>query len=141
MTVYVESSAVLAWLLDQPVGWLAFDTIRSADHVVSSDLTLVECDRVVRRRVADGEMDAPRADALRSELSNAAAGWNIASIGADVVARARASYPDDRVRTLDAIHLATAVTARSSVGDLAIVTLDDRIRENATALGFRVLPE
>ena len=141
MTVYVESSAVLAWLLDQPVGWLAFHEVQSADRVVSSDLTLVECDRVLLRRVAVGEMEATRADALRVELSSVAAGWDIASIGADIVARARESYPDDRIRTLDAIHLATAVTTRSSVGDLAIVTLDERIRENAVVLGFRVLPE
>jgi len=141
MTVYVESSAVLAWLLDQPVGWLAFDAIRSADRVIASDLTLVECDRVLRKSVAIGEMDATRGDALRAELVSAAAGWDIVSIGPEIVARARESYPDDRIRTLDAIHLATAVTTRSSVGELAIVTLDDRIRSNADRLGFRVLPE
>ena len=140
MTVYVESSAVLAWLLDQPIGWLAFDEVRRADLVVSSELTLIECDRVLRRRVAAGEMAATRAQALRSELSSVADAWSIASIGPDVVARARESYPDDLIRTLDAIHLATALATRSSVGELAIVTLDERIRASAQLLGFRVLP-
>lgn len=141
MTVYVESSAILAWLLDQPVGWLAFDAIRSAVRVVASDLTLVECDRVLLKGVAIGDMDATRGNALRAELSIAAAGWDIVSIGPEIVARARGSYPDDRIRTLDAIHLATADVTRASVDDLAIVTLDDRIRANAGALGFQVLPE
>jgi predicted nucleic acid-binding protein len=141
MNVYVESSAVLAWLLDQPVGWLAFDIIRGAERVVASDLTLVECDRVIRKTVAVGEMDEARADALRAELAGAAAGWDIVSIGPEIVARARESYPDDRIRSLDAIHVATAITTRSSVGDLAFVTLDDRIRSNAHMLGFSVLPE
>jgi hypothetical protein len=140
MTVYVESSAVLAWLLDEPVGWLAFDDIRAADQVVSSELTLVECDRVLRRRVATGAMETLRAEELAAELAGVAAAWDIAGIGPDVVARARGSYPDDQIRTLDAIHLATAVVARTAVGDLAIVSLDDRIRANAEALGFQVLP-
>jgi predicted nucleic acid-binding protein len=141
VTVYVETSAILSWLLDEPVGWLAFDDIRSADLVVTSELTLVECDRVLRRRVATGAMDTMRADALASELAGVAAAWDIAGIGPDVVARARGSYPDDQIRTLDAIHLATAVVTRSSVGDLAIVSLDDRIRSNAMAVGFEVLPD
>jgi len=140
MTVYVESSAVLAWLLDQPIGWLAFDELRRADLVVSSELTLIECDRVLRRRVAVGEMDATRAEALRSELSSVASAWSITSVGPDVVARARESFPDDLMRAMDAIHLASALTTRARVGDLDILTLDDRIRGNATALGFRVLP-
>lgn len=140
MTVYVETSAVLAWLLDQPIGWFAFEEIRRADLVLSSELTLIECDRVLRRRVAVGEIAATGAEALRSELSSVSSAWSIASIGPDVVARARESYPDDLIRALDAIHLASALAARARVGDLDILTLDDRVRQNATALGFRVLP-
>jgi len=139
-TAYVESSAIAAWLLDQPGGWPAFEAIRDADAVISSALTLVECERTLRRSVAVQDMSSSRADLLRAEFRTVASAWNIVAIGPEVVARAREGYPDDRIRALDAIHLATALTARVSLEDVVVVTLDDRIRGNATALGFEVLP-
>jgi predicted nucleic acid-binding protein len=140
MVVYVESSAIAAWLLDQPGGWPAFEAIRGADVVVSSDLTLVECERTLRRSVAAREMLTSHAEMLRVEFRAVASAWNIVPIGPEVVARAREGYPDDMVRALDAIHLATALTTRVAVDDLVVVTLDHRVRRNAEALGFEVLP-
>lgn len=141
MVVYVETSAIAAWLLEQPAGWLAFEAVQRADAVVSSDLSLVECERTLRRSVAAGDLSASRAHLLRRELVTAVSAWSILPIGADVVARARDPFPDDMIRALDAIHLATALTARVTVGDLAVITLDHRVHRNAVALGFRVLPE
>lgn len=140
MTLYVESSAIVAWLLDEPGGWPAFDHLQHADVVLTSELTMIESDRALHRHVALGRLTLALADRLRAELAGVSTAWNVQSIEADVVARARAPFPDDRIRALDAIHLASALTARERVGDLDILTLDDRIRENATALGFRVLP-
>jgi predicted nucleic acid-binding protein len=81
-----------------------------------------------------------RAQALRRELIELAAAWDVTPIGPDVVDRARASFPDDRIRALDAIHLASAMTARANLGPIDLLTLDDRIRAIGQALGFRVLP-
>jgi len=44
------------------------------------------------------------------------------------------------VRTLDALHLATALRIGEFRPDLSVLSLDHRIRENAIALGFEVLP-
>lgn len=140
MVVYVETSAIAAWLLEQPAGWLAFEAVQRADAVVSSDLSLVECERTLRRSVAAGDLSAPQADLLRHELATAVSAWSFLPIGADVVARAREPFPDDMIRALDAIHLATALTARVTLGDLEVITLDHRVQRNAVALGFRVLP-
>lgn len=140
MTLYVESSAVLAWLLDQPGGWQAFDDLRADDLVLTSELTMIECDRALRRHVAVGRLEAEAAEHRRAELSEVSTDWNITSIDAEVVGRARASFPDDRIRALDAIHLASALSARADLGEIDLLTLDDRIRANALVLGFRVLP-
>jgi uncharacterized protein with PIN domain len=140
MTLYVESSAVLAWLLDQPGGWLAFDDLRAADLVLTSELTMIECDRALHRHVAVGRLATTTVQSLRTELADVSSAWNLTPIGADVVGRARASFPDDRIRALDAIHLASAMTARASLGDVDLLTLDDRIRTTGSLLGFRVLP-
>jgi len=62
-------------------------------------------------------------------------------LDAEIVERARRPFPDEPIRTLDAIHLATATLAQSLVSELAVVSLDDRVRASARQMGFRVLPE
>jgi predicted nucleic acid-binding protein len=141
VTLYVESSAVLAWLLDQPGGWPAYEDVRVADVVVTSDLTLIECDRALRRYVAAGKLAGSAADGLRHELANVASAWHVQPVVAEIVSRARQPFPDDHIRTLDAIHLASALSVRAALGDTDLLTMDDRVRRNATILGFRVLPE
>ncbi len=141
MTLYVESSAVLAWLLDQPGGWPAFDDVRTADLVVTSELTMIECDRALHRHVALGRLAADRAEDLRAELATVASAWQVQPIAPAIVGRARGPFPDDHIGTLDAIHLASALSARASLGDTELLTLDARIRTTGTLLGFRVLPE
>ncbi len=60
------------------------------------------------------------------------------SVTESILTHAGRPFPVEPVRTLDAIHLATA----SALGDppalLTIVTRDVRVRENALALGYSV---
>lgn len=140
MTCYVESSAVLAWLLGEARGGPVAAQLEAADLVLTSELTLVEVDRALHRSVATGAMVAPEAERIREQLGATTTEWAIEPVSAAVVDRARRSFPHDAIRALDAIHLATAVVVASSVGDLDVLSLDERIRSNATALGFRVVP-
>jgi hypothetical protein len=57
-----------------------------------------------------------------------------------VVDRARQPFPGDPIRTLDAIHLASLLVARSAVVGLKLLSLDDRVRKAATGLGVAVEP-
>ena len=45
-------------------------------------------------------------------------------------------FPVEPIRTLDAIHLASALLAASAAEDFAVLTLDERIRNNAIELGL-----
>ena len=65
---------------------------------------------------------------------------NVAAVSEEVLAGARRAFPVEPVRTLDAIHLASALLLRHSVPDLVVVTTDDRIRANASQLGFVIFP-
>lgn len=141
MSVYAESSAVLAWLLDEEAAadvrrWLA-----TAETVVASDLTLIECDRVLVRAAALGELTEADAADRRAHLTTAAAHWHVLRIGPEIVARARQPFPGEPIRTLDAIHLASALAGRSAVAGLDLLSLDDRIRRTGARLGLRVRPE
>lgn len=140
MRVYAESSAVLAWLLGEPSGAVARATLENAEVVLGSDLTLVECERVLIRATALKEVSEAVAAARRSALNAAAARWHIAHLARDIVDRARRAFPIEPVRTLDALHLATALVLREAVADLELLSLDTRIRSVATAIGFSVLP-
>jgi hypothetical protein len=60
--------------------------------------------------------------------------------GDDVLEAAKRPFPNEPVRTLDAIHLASALLARSAISGLALLSLDLRVRAAAAALGFKVLP-
>jgi uncharacterized protein with PIN domain len=52
VNLYAESSAVLAWLLDEPTAPAVRRLLGEAEVIVASDLTLIECDRVLLRAVA-----------------------------------------------------------------------------------------
>jgi hypothetical protein len=41
---------------------------------------------------------------------------------------------------LDAVHLATAERLSSALPDLLVLSTDDRVRRNASGLGFAVRP-
>lgn len=140
MTLYAESSAVLTWLLGEARAQDIRDRLASAELVIASDLTLVECDRVLIRAAALGELSEAEAAGRRAELSAAATHWTVLRIGEDVIDRARQRFSKEPIRTLDALHLASALVAKAAVPDLAILSLDDNVRENARAMGFDLQP-
>ena len=141
MTVYAESSAVLAWLLDDgPDGLDVSSTLEQASIVVASDLTLIECDRVLSRAAVLDELTESDAAERQARLNAAAAHWTLFGVEEDVVERARRPCPLEPIRTLDAIHLSTALAAKKALPGLAVLSLDRRVRRAAVALGFRVIP-
>jgi predicted nucleic acid-binding protein len=140
MNLYAESSAVLAWIADEPAGEVVRAALSSADRVVASILTLVECERVLVRSAVAGylrEDDFVRRCAL---LEAAMSSWNLLELGPEVLERSRRRFPGEPLRTLDALHVATALSARSAIPDLALLSLDQRVRESGAALGFKLLP-
>ena len=140
MNIYAESSAVLAWLLGEVAATRVREVLRRAELVFASDLVLIECDRVLIRAVALGEIDEVAAADRRAHLHAAAAHWHMYRISLDIVERARRAFPVEPVRTLDAIHLASALAVRSIISSVELLSLDDRIRRVGEQLGFRLQP-
>jgi predicted nucleic acid-binding protein len=140
VNVYAESSAVLAWLLGEETGRSVRKVLQHTELVMASDLTLVECDRVLIRAVTTGEINEAAAADRRAQLNAAASHWHLWRIGPSIVERARHPFPIEPIRTLDAIHLASALAVRSAVPGVELLTLDARIRRAAKQLGFQVQP-
>lgn len=141
MNVYAESSAVLAWLLGEADGQRVSEVLGRSELVTASDLTLIECDRVLIRAVGLGEIDEAKAADRRAHLNAAAAHWHVWRLSVDIVDRARRPFPKEPIRALDAIHLASALAVRSVVPGVELLSLDDRIRRSGEQLGFRLKPE
>jgi hypothetical protein len=55
-----------------------------------------------------------------------------------VLIRAGRPFPLEPIQTLDAIHLATLELLGETPQLVTIITRDDRVRENAQALGYMV---
>ncbi len=140
MIAYAESSAVLNWLLGEPGDEAVRLLLADAERVVASTLTKVECARALARGVATERLGPADELAALQLLDMASASWVTLEMMGRVLDRARARFPHEPVRTLDALHLATAVMFHEAHGKLTMVSLDDRIRENAAALGLSVAP-
>lgn len=140
MIVYAESSAVLAWLFRQPGGAQVQQILQAAGTIVSSDLTLVECDRAIHREVAVRGLTRVAARQLSADLRLEMSNWVVLALTPAVVARAREPYPAEPIRSLDALHVAWALHAKSAETGVAILSLDDRIRRVSASLGFELLP-
>lgn len=54
--------------------------------------------------------------------------------------RARADFPLEPVRTLDALHVSTALAFYEAFGELTMLSFDERVRANAAALGMLLNP-
>ncbi len=131
--LYAESSAVLSWLLGEIDGQLAGEALRSASFVIASQLTLTECEHL-------GRLTAKRAAEVRAAFRQAARSWFILHLTDEIFDRAQQPFPEEPIRTLDALHLATALDAIRLVPGTKILTLDRRVRRCGRALGLEVLP-
>ena len=140
MTLYAETSAVLSWLFNEAGADEVLELLRSSTKVVCSRLTLIETHRSLRRAVTLGELAEATAAEVRAVLAQAAARWALLEIFSVVGERAEQAFPVEPIRTLDAIHLASALLLRQSIPDLSVLSTDSRVRDNASELGFEILP-
>jgi hypothetical protein len=138
--VYAESSAVLTWLLSQERATEIGSTLADAELIISSDLTLLECERVLVRGSARGDLSEGEVTTRQVILRTAAQHWMLMGFAPAVIERAQRTFPLEPLRTLDALHLSFALEARRMVPEVKILSLDRQIRETARRLGLEIIP-
>ncbi len=87
-----------------------------------------------------GDLNEAQTAERRGRLREASSGWHRIRIGDPVVARARQAFPVEPIRSLDAIHLASALEAAAVLPGIELLSLDRRVRECGAELGFRLQP-
>jgi hypothetical protein len=126
--VYLDSSALVKLVVAEPESMALMEQLRAWPQRVSSTLALTELPRALTRA---GFGIAARRRA-REVLGRVA----LLDIDRRILLTAAALEPR-ALRTLDAIHLATALTVREDLG--AVVTYDRRLRAAAERVHFDVL--
>jgi uncharacterized protein with PIN domain len=134
--LYLETSALLSWLLDEPQAPGVREAVTEAEAVVTSSLTRLETERALHRAVSERVLREVQAQRLRGILARQQASWIVMAVSDAVLDRAGRAFPVEPVRSLDAIHLASALAFAEALPDLRMLTHDHRLLENATSLGL-----
>jgi len=132
----MESSALVAALLEHDT--TAMKPLAPGAHYVTSALTLAEAGRALVRARASGRVTAAEEQAAVRALRTFERRCFILDVDREVLARVRRPFPVEPVRTLDAVHLATAELLGEPPQLVTIVTRDTRVGDNARALGYAV---
>jgi len=133
---YIESSALVAALLERDVG--ALKSLRARTRRITSALTFAEAARAIVRARVRGRLTTDDERAAVRALRRFERRCYVVAVTADVLARVRRPFPVEPVRTLDAVHIATAESLGEPPQLVTVVTRDERVRENALALGYPV---
>jgi predicted nucleic acid-binding protein len=121
---YVDSSAIVAVIFDEPEAFALEEILESAP--VTSRLSRVE---VLRRVNKFDEALLPRAQKVISQ-------FQLVEMAESILIRAESYPPQITVKTADAIHLATAETLSPLIE--GVITLDKQMAINARKLNLTV---
>jgi predicted nucleic acid-binding protein len=143
MVRYYDSSIMLAGVLGQKPHRLIASLWDSAEIRLSSTLAKIECLVGVRRAgtlqklASDDPWCLERIHLLEAYLEE----LDCKHVDDDILTTIRRNVVLSDCRSLDAIHIATALYFRPFHDEpIQVVTLDTRMRETAVRAGFTVLP-
>jgi predicted nucleic acid-binding protein len=134
---YFDTSALVKRYVDEPGRREVLQLLRRNECVTSAVLP-VELRSGLRRRVAEGSLDAARLPAILKHVAADRPYWTLIEVGTDVLAGAETLVATHPIRTLDALHVASAqlFAARVSMPGLTFVSADKRQTETAVAIGL-----
>ena len=126
MATYLDSSAIVKLAVREPESLALRRYLRRRQPLVSSALARTE---VLRALLAAGDEAVARGRSVLQRL-------DLVRVNDRVLNAAGVMFPAE-LRSLDAIHLATAQQLGEELG--ALVTYDDRMTTAGKQLGFRIV--
>ena len=122
MRLYVDSSAFVAAVAGEPGSLALRENLAGGRPPIASALLEIEAARALAGCSAE----------VRSRAEHLLATIDLVDIDRGIVARAAQLAPGVRMRSLDAIHLATALSVPEPV---TMVTLDQRLKAASMMVG------
>jgi predicted nucleic acid-binding protein len=126
-SIFLDTSAVIRYLLDEEGGSAVEREVEGAARVVASRLLQVEAQRALWQIVED----KPSAEAQLPQWERALeilwAKTDFIEMSREICASASRILPRSRLRSLDAIHLATYLHARRIEPQIEMLSFDRRL--------------
>ena len=136
---YFDTSVLVKRYLHEEGAQLARDLLRR-HRFLSSSIAPVEALSAFSRRKAAGELSERSFRAIMSRMSADREHWELIEMSASILDRAEEVIRRAGVRTLDAMHIASALAFRESSGlRVPFVTADERQREAAQRMELIVM--
>lgn len=134
VALYLDSSAILRPVLEHGLSPELEQRLARADILITSRLSLIETARAFLRVRLLGERPEPLVADAEREVGAFWRQCELWEMSREVCELAQLVAPKKPLRSLDALHLATFVTARRQIEGLELLTADERLREAATAV-------
>ena len=136
---YFDTSVLVKRYVDEPGSTRARQLLRRLS-VLSSALAPIEAISAVRRRLRVGEVDERAALVMIRRLAIDRAGWQLIDVEPTILARAESLVRDVTLRTLDAIHVASALAVVEGMArKVPFITADATQRAAAQQLHLEVV--
>lgn len=136
---YFDTSVLVKRYVNEQGASRARALLRSR-RFLSSAIAPVEVVSALQRRRVAGELSQSSFDAILVQLVKDRRYWSLVEVTSGVLQRAETVIHETGVRTLDAIHLASAVHVRATMAlsdlHLSFITADSLQREAALRLGL-----
>lgn len=134
---YFDSSALVKRYVDEPGRRDILELLRR-HHCVTSVVMPIELRSALRRRVAENEIERSGMAEILRRFARDRTYWAFVAVTDDVVTAAETLVAAHPLRTLDAIHVASArfFAAHANVSDLVFVSADARQTAAASAIGI-----
>ena len=136
---YFDTSVLVKRYVQEP-GSAAARRLLQRYQFLSSAVAPVEVLSVVNRRRTLGELTQRDYVAIRSRLRKDHSYWELVEVGEIVLNHAEDLAQKTGLRTLDALHLASALTFQAASGLIVpFITADGRQRNAAATLGLNLI--
>jgi len=134
VVAYLDSSVVLRHIL---LGDASIEHAVACGQVISSELLEIECRRVLHRYRLYGDLDDTGFIEASKRLNDVLTGVSTLALSDVVKKRASGPFPV-HVKTLDALHLASALTFAAAYADETVLVFshDAGMNRGALALGL-----
>jgi hypothetical protein len=137
--LFVDSSVVVSAVLERGLSGAAARAISKAKALIVSRLALVETARALLRARLLHRIDDDAFASAEEDVAVFFSRCEIWEVTRRICADAGVLAPDLPLRTLDAIHVATALTARKRIPSIRLLTVDARMRDAAETVGLRLV--
>lgn len=138
MWAYFDTSALVKRYVDESGRRELLRLLRRYE-VVTSAVVSVELRRAFRRRVAEGTLNEEGISEILKHVAADREFWAVIDVSSTVLAAAETLVAAQPLRTLDAIHVASAqlFAVRLALREVVFVSADTRQTAAASAAGMR----